>query len=219
MKNGIAMPVSRVAGLSRGLGLATGNPLSPQPRDRPVLLTAIPGLLLLLSQEQFLRVKTTAWPGCASPLLCRTARFCFVFGGLLRKTHTKAIEYPHIRLPLTSLVLIFKKISTFPSSWGNMGVPRSFLLVLVPFLVKVTNLNFSVYVVVSLRPLFNGVGRCTTAGVGASVFPLFLHGRDAHRRVLYKTGLFQHFFLVPLKKMTQRCKTSRIARTDTTSFL
>ena len=26
-----------------------------------------------------------------------------VWGGLLRKTHTQVIEYPHIRLPFTSL--------------------------------------------------------------------------------------------------------------------
>ena len=30
--------------------------------------------------------------------------FCFIFGHL-RKTHTQAIEYPHMRLPLTSLLI------------------------------------------------------------------------------------------------------------------
>ena len=38
----------------------------------------------------------------------RTARgdlfFCFTFG-VLRKTHTQAIEYPHIIVPLTSLLI------------------------------------------------------------------------------------------------------------------
>ena len=48
--------------------------------------------------------------------------------------------------------------------------------------------------------------------------PLFHLRRDALRRLLGKTGHFQHFLLVPLKKMTKRCKTSRIPRTDTTSF-
>ena len=37
---------------------------------------------------------------------------------------------------------------------------------------KLPNLNFFVYVMVALRPLFYGVGRCTTAGAGASVFPI-----------------------------------------------
>jgi hypothetical protein len=38
---------------------------------------------------------------------------------------------------------------------------------------KLPNLNFFVYVMVALRPLFYGVGRCTTAGAGAFVYPLF----------------------------------------------
>ena len=41
----------------------------------------------------------------AAALSSRTGRL-FVFG-LLRKTHKQAIEYPHIRQPLTSLILTF----------------------------------------------------------------------------------------------------------------
>jgi hypothetical protein len=41
----------------------------------------------------------------AAALSNRTGRLFFF--GLLRKTHTQVIEYPHIGLPLTSLILIF----------------------------------------------------------------------------------------------------------------
>ena len=38
----------------------------------------------------------------AAALSNRTVSFC----GLLRKTHTQVTKFPHMRLPLTSLILI-----------------------------------------------------------------------------------------------------------------
>ena len=65
---------------------------------------------------------------------------------------------------------------------------------------------------------FCDLGKCTKASARASFSHFFRDGCFRSVRRIGKTGLFQHFLMVPLKKMTKRCDISRITRTETPVF-
>ena len=67
--------------------------------------------------------------------------------------------------------------------------------------------------------LFCGLGRCTKAGARAWHSHFFVPEETRSGVSRRQNGPFPAFFSsAALKKMTKRCETSRIARTDTTSF-